>query len=174
LVTESVTFYVDTYGAEYPKYRRRGGGSWEMTPIPYGNSDQGSSHLSHIGCDEGAVGGAACCTPEDRNSTRFRRTLRRGGSWNGRESLGVGVGVGVAGCPESERSPMNTKMGSILNSICNGSSIATIPRQEVAGQSKPTLLSYQFPYSPRYFLMGRNAVRTVGALHGLDGIGTPV
>jgi hypothetical protein len=94
-----------------------------------------SSHGSHIGCDGEAAWGAACCRREDRNSTRFRRIRRRGGSWNGRAPLGVGLGVGVAVCSESERSQMNTMMGSILKSICKRSSIASIPRQEqVAGQ----------------------------------------
>ena len=106
-----------------------------QTPILYGNSDQVSSHASHIGCDGEAVWGAACCRREDRNATRFRRIRRRGGSWNGRASLGVGFGVGVAVCSESERSTMNTMMGSNLKSICKRSSIASVPRQEqVAGQ----------------------------------------
>jgi hypothetical protein len=47
----------------------------------------------------------------------------------------VGFGVGVAVCSESERSTMNTMMGSNLKSICKRSSIASVPRQEqVAGQ----------------------------------------
>jgi hypothetical protein len=105
-----------------------------QTPILYGNPDQVSSHGSHIGCDGEAAWGAACCRREDRNSTRFRRIRRRGGSWNGRATLGVGLGVGVAVC-SSERSQMHRMMGSILKSICKRSSIASIPRQEqVAGQ----------------------------------------
>jgi hypothetical protein len=131
-----------------------------------------SSHRSHIGCDEGVVGSVACWTREDRNTTRFRRIRRRGGNWNGRADMGFGVGVdvGARDCRTSEPRAISTNMGSILNSVDNqGSSIACIPQQEeVPGQSTPTVLSYQFPLSPRYFRTGRN-IRRAEALNGSVG-----